>query len=130
MSQEKPRRLCPTCNDEDLEVVKVSPTRSFTLCTKNEMSGRDYFKHEESDEDAKINALIKLIYMRRINTGAILNDYRKLHPKNSKKDAAETSFYEGKIEAYERCLQTILEIFEIKEMPIIDPISLRENPET
>jgi len=80
--------------------------------------------------DDPVKDLLKLLYMRRINTGALLNDYRRLHPKNSKKDTAETSFYEGKIEAYERCLQTILEIFEIKEMPIIEAISLRENPET
>lgn len=94
------------------------------------MSGRDYFDHEESEEDARINALLKLIYMRRINTGSMLNDYRKRHPKNSKNDLKIISWHEGKIEAYERCLQTIMEIFEIKDMPIIEPISLKDNPET
>lgn len=81
-------------------------------------------------KENQVNDLLKIIYMRRINTGALLNDYRGLHPKNSKEDVSNTAFYEGKINAYERCMETIMEIFEIKEMPIIEPFSLRENPET
>jgi hypothetical protein len=41
------QKVCPTCNDEDLEIITVSPNRAYTLCTKNEHSGRDYFNPQE-----------------------------------------------------------------------------------
>lgn len=40
-------RMCPTCNNEALEVQVVSETRAYTLCTTNEAAGRDYFNPEE-----------------------------------------------------------------------------------
>lgn len=36
-------RFCPTCYNEDLEIVFVSEDKAFTLCTYNEMAARDYF---------------------------------------------------------------------------------------
>lgn len=40
-------RICPTCNGETLEVQVVSATRAYTLCTADDVAGRDYFNPEE-----------------------------------------------------------------------------------
>lgn len=41
------QRSCPTCHNESLEAIIVSPMRAYTLCAQNEMSGRDYFHPQE-----------------------------------------------------------------------------------
>lgn len=77
----------------------------------------------------KINDVLKQLMMREINMVSCLNDYRKRHPKNSKMDAEITGYYEGKLQGYRIAMDIIQKMFNIKEMPIIEPISLRENPE-
>lgn len=57
------QKVCPTCNDEDLEIITVSPNRAYTLCTKNEHSGRDYFNPQELGGNTKIkNAVCNNCY--------------------------------------------------------------------
>lgn len=40
-------RACQSCHNEILDAVIVSPIKAYTLCTQNEMSGRDYFHPQE-----------------------------------------------------------------------------------
>lgn len=78
----------------------------------------------------KINEVFKQLMMREINMVSCLNDYRKRHPKNSKTDVEIIGYYEGKLQGYRIAMDIIQKIFSIREMPIVSPVSLRENPET
>lgn len=62
------QRLCPTCNDEDLDIILVSPTRAYTLCTKDESAGRDYFTPD-----------VKLIDNIKVKAGICINCHHDIY---------------------------------------------------
>lgn len=52
-------RLCPACEDENAPVHIVSDTRAYTLCTRIDEAGRDYFHTQELKRwEFKIDALL------------------------------------------------------------------------